>query len=85
MPALAQGDRGVGRAAAEDRPQLRGRAGQAGRQPHLAEADAGEELAEGHAEVAVAGGAGGGGGGSGRGRWRRWRRPEANAAGHGAY
>ena len=82
MPALAQGDRGVGRAAAEDRPQLRGRAGQAGRQPHLAEADAGEELAEGHAEVAVAGG-----GGAGRGRWRRrrWRRPEENAAGHGAY
>ena len=63
MPALAQGDRGVGRAAAEDRPQLRGRAGQTGRQPHLAEADAGEELAEGHAEVAVAGG-----GGTGRGR-----------------
>lgn len=51
-----QGDRGVGRAAAEDRPELRGRPGQARRQPHLAEADAGEELAAGDAEVAVAGG-----------------------------
>ena len=79
---MTQGDRGVGRAAAENRPELRGRTGRARRQPHLAEADAGEELAEGHAEVAVAGG-----GGAGRGRWRRrrWRRPEENAAGDGAY
>ena len=79
---MTQGDRGVGRAAAENRPELRGRTGRARRQPHLAEADAGEELAEGDAEVAVDGG-GGGGGGTER-RWGGRRRPEANATGHGA-
>ena len=75
---MTQGDRGMGRAAAENRPELRGRRGQARRQPHLAEANAGEELAEGDAEVAVDGRRG-----TER-RWRGRRRPEANATGHGA-
>ena len=83
--AMKQGDRGVGRAAAENRPELRGRSGRARRQPNVAEADEGEELAERDAALPVARG-GGGGGGGGRGQRRRgWRRPEANAAGYGAH
>ena len=84
--AVPKGHRGVGRAAAEDRPELRGRTGRAGRQPHLAEADAGEELAAGDAEVPVAGGGGTAGGGGGAERRRRGcGRSAPDAPGHGAH